>query len=395
MPFLSGTAQEYTDLLRRLRQFVVGDPLVTNIAFTGTPTGKNLNLIFDTKTGAPAETWTLTYVSASSWFTVTGSVSGAQANIPINTDYSNTLFYCRAVPGGTAYANGDIFTVTVGANSIPAADKWTQLEWTPYAAPLQLLIRGPGISGTQQIFGGITTEDNGANQKHWRVGGFTAYTASIPLASQPNVSSLPYVTLWPNSIPFWFYVNGDRIIVVANVSGTFHSMYLGYILPYATPAEWPYPHFVGGDSKSSLAYNDTTNDHHAYLIPAGGAHLRDTFGNWLQFGMFGTPGTLTDYKIWPYLSAPDQTLTILDNMEPLPSDGTYPLFPIHLVYRPNSGTPFGAATGQVLGAFNGVYAIPGLSVTAGSTTITVGGDTYDVFNDIFRTDRGSYYAVKR
>lgn len=62
---------------------------------------------------APTETWTITATSATN-FTVTGSISGAQAAATVGTPYNNGIIYFEIVAGGVAFVSGDVFTYVIG-----------------------------------------------------------------------------------------------------------------------------------------------------------------------------------------------------------------------------------------------------------------------------------------
>lgn len=81
------------------------------IDYTGTGNGEmsRISRLFD----SPNENWTITATSATN-FTVSGSVSGAQAAATVGTEYSNGILRFLIEAGGTPFVSGDIFLVQTG-----------------------------------------------------------------------------------------------------------------------------------------------------------------------------------------------------------------------------------------------------------------------------------------
>lgn len=92
------------------------DPIVptqsnTIQSYTGTGNGSMVRYVGHAN--APSETWTITATSATN-FTVTGSISGAQAAATVGTPYNNGIIYFEIVAGGTAFVSGDEFIYVIG-----------------------------------------------------------------------------------------------------------------------------------------------------------------------------------------------------------------------------------------------------------------------------------------
>lgn len=106
-----------------LTAFVTGDVFSFSVAYAGTAAGGNtgngslVGLVVDSL--AVPEVWTITFTSPTA-FTVSGSVSGVQAAGTVNTLYDNNRLNFTIVPGVTAFAVSDQFTVT--ATSVTVTD---------------------------------------------------------------------------------------------------------------------------------------------------------------------------------------------------------------------------------------------------------------------------------
>jgi hypothetical protein len=139
--------------------------------------------------------------------------------------------------------------------------------------------------------------------------------------------------LWDASIPYWFVVNGRRVVVVAKLNTQYEIAYLGFVDPYFTPDQWPYPLAIGGAlafgasipnwHDTAWRWSNTSNDHRALTHSDPGPSIdseperrqfraRQWSGSWL--GYMGTSNDGIPYPsehahfIWPTCCG----LTLLD-----------------------------------------------------------------------------------
>jgi hypothetical protein len=142
----------------------------------------------------------------------------------------------------------------------------------------ELLLEGPGLGGTDNIFVGMRTEESQAfDWYNLCLIGFTSYDATKGFLTQPGIMPKyqPMVPLWDQTMPYWFSASGRVIRFAAKVSTNYEMGYMGFFLPYATPSKYPYPLLVGGmmmqeDIRSSTwRFSDNTYRHNFYLIPGG------------------------------------------------------------------------------------------------------------------------------
>lgn len=99
-------AGEHTDVEGHGRILLSGAPV-----YVGTGNG-TLTAISFNYNAEVAEVWTITATSATN-FTVTGSVSGAQAAATVGTLYDNGIISFLITAGGTAFVAGGVWTLTV------------------------------------------------------------------------------------------------------------------------------------------------------------------------------------------------------------------------------------------------------------------------------------------
>ena len=94
--------------------FQSGDSFTFGVAYAATPgvnTGNGTVTGISADTLAVAETWTITFTSATS-FTVVGSVSGTMTAGTTGVAYDNNRINFTINPGSTAFVTGDTFTLT-------------------------------------------------------------------------------------------------------------------------------------------------------------------------------------------------------------------------------------------------------------------------------------------
>jgi len=322
------------------------------------------------------------------------------------TDYLNLLSLLRT------FLTTDSTLTGLGQN-------WTELKTnsTPYShtdngqvntVEFETYLRAPGLSTTEQIFINIQAYTNVSTSLYnWRLTGALGFISGNTWFLQPGISPQAFVYLWDTSIPYWFIANGQRVIVIAQIAGNIEMAYLGKFLPDGTPGQYPYPVFIGGtggdatplggsigyDSNAANRTNsDVTNFHAAFWDPAAAFHFDLAAGwqpwaHWVNGSDAHTSGSTN--QINPY--ADDGTTgsgntTTPGGMKWLVTniDGSYPLIPLRLEQlTPNV---------NVLGTLDGVFATTGSGASSGSS-LTVGGSTYLIFQDTFRSARQNFCAV--
>ena len=245
----------------------------------------------------------------------------------------------------------------------------------------------PGLSGTEQIYLQIRAYNNtGGNYFNWEIRGAQGYLASNAFSTQPIVSPATYLYLWNSSIPYTFIVNGQRAIIVAQVSTVYETAYMGKILQYGTPGEYPYPVFVGGSGyDQSRRFSDATDYQHAFFDPVN-AYVAQPGGAWVQTQNWSTDGvgaySTTPVNILPWYvqgSSYTRLSWLTSNL-----DGTYSVFPAMLVE---------SSPTQILGEFDGVGFVTGYS-NGSMNTVTISGTDWLVVQDTFRTSVDRYAAFQ-
>ena len=414
MAYQTGTATDYKDLLLKLKLFLTTANVLSAVV-PGTNVGNGTVGTLSADNSAPTETWTLTAttVGPGATFTVSGSVSGAQAAATSAVAYDNGIVAFTIGDGGVNYDVGDSFTFDV--TKVMGDEIYTVKEWNTDwdgSGNHQLNLMGPG-SGSDQIYTGIVTKHSVSQDWYnWYLNGYTGYTVGADWYSHPGSRMTagqgylygPSMRLWNNNMKYWFIANGRRYIVIVNVSTTYQTMYMGYLLPYGLPTQFPYPLFIGGAGYQTLTNADYYQRYSGTMInfnnfwdgygssSGGSGFILD--GAWIPVG--NNEGD--DYpswnscNVWPYLHCfldyPQELRRYNTMMKKLKKnlDGTYPLLPC-MIHGRSGGNIYPNTYGEL----QGVYAIPGDGIVS-EDTITISGKTYLVVHNCFRTALQNYAA---
>lgn len=209
--------------------------------------------------------------------------------------------------------------VTTGLTS---GQNWTVLQdATEDAYDRVVYLRAPGLAGTDEIYINVVAYHSTSNDVY-NVGffGATGFSGSLKLGAQPG--ALPngpgaWALMWNTNIPYWFVGNGRCAKIIAKVGTSYEHAYAGFIIPHATPDEYPYPLLIGGSCANlNSRYSQADLVHSAYWNPGtnsqqvqdytntqtSGCYLRTpnnfwaSAGNLYQGGQAATQGL----TLWPY-----------------------------------------------------------------------------------------------
>lgn len=249
-----------------------------------------------------------------------------------------------------------------------SANGWTVLRYDDVSANRELILKGAGLSGEEEIFVGFRTyQDANADYYNLLAGVFTGYVAGNSFDTQPG-ARLSGVPAHNQRIDYWLTLNGQRIVLAMKVgTPVYESCYVGKMLPYGRPSQYPYPVVCGGMLSGAAAtrFSDT-----AHSIPYKGNRanmaLRSNDG-WLQPHCYP----------WGNALIAGSTTNLRD------TGGVYHLLPIEL--HDNSA--------NLWGALDGIFYISGFD-NAVENTLTIEGVTYVVIQDVARTGHTDYYAMR-
>lgn len=271
--------------------------------------------------------------------------------------------------------------LTTKAALVALNQEWTVLKDEIISDDRYVYFRGPGLAGNDQIHVNIKRYySSGTGAYNWEFKGATSYDGGLSFANQPGVSGYCYLCLANLSMTYWFFANGRRFIVIAKIGSVYTSAYGGLIMPYALPSEYPYPMFIGTSSyRSDELYTNATYTYAfwkgAYLYSTYAAvKLRLPDGFWLNLVAYGSPDD--DGRVWPFSS----NLNITKN-----ADGSYSLLPA-IIYSNTHDEK------DVFGELDGVFNVSGIDLFS-EDTLTIGGDTYIVFQSIENVGMYDFAAI--
>lgn len=375
--YQTGTASGYQDLLNKLNAFLTDTGSAWGVRRTGVGNGRLVN--YSGGAASVAESFTLTATSPTT-FSVVGSTSGALGTATVGQAFDTAQLKLTVQVGATAFAVGDTF-------SLVTAPKWTALR---AEAGAEYIWQAPGADGASAIYVGAKSISNvGADVYNLSLQGFTGYDAAAAFDAQPGAitsTDKPGLALWQSNIPYWFVADGRRVVVVAKVSTSYQSAYLGLIEQYVDPLAYPYALAVGGTVNGALRFSDTSTASNAFPMASVDSvaninsksqlRLRAPSGAWLGFvaSVASAAAYASDAGIWPYQVG---MTALRPNL-----DGTYPLVPVIL----HDVTP------NVYGQLGGVRATTGFG-TGAESVITDGDDQYLVVQNGGRTATNQYFAL--
>ncbi len=273
----------------------------------------------------------------------------------------------------------------------------------------RLSLKGPG-GGSDEIFVNLETDYSvSGDWYNWRLYGATGFIAgnALDFSAQPGASLPVGLSLWQASIPYWFIANGRRFMVIAKINTTYHALYVGFILPYATPSQYPYPLMIGGSNAmgsttdARLRWSSTNDDCRNFYDPGGvdssmssltsvaTLYLRFADGSWYPFKNWYTSSSPevsvgNGRNIWPWGPSSDHATAYKNIVTAI--DGSYVLFPCIMHVDGANPSP------NILGEIHGVFAVTGFGNAAENTT-TINGVTYLIIPNVFRTAKERWAAI--
>lgn len=253
-----------------------------------------------------------------------------------------------------------------------AANGWTVLRFDTTQAQHELLLKAPGLSGTEEIFVGMRTYEN-ANADYYNLtaAGFLGYVPGNSFATQPGavLSGVPAHNI---RIDYWLTLNGQRLVLAMKVgTPVYESLYIGKMLPYGLPSQYPYPLVVSGmlDGEPAIRFSDLN---HSFGFKGNRNALRlRTNDAWRA--PYAYP--------WGNRWVAGSTNVYGTNMRD--TNGTYALLPIEL--HDNSA--------NLWGTLDGVFYISGFN-NAVENTLTINGHDFVVIQDTHRTGHADYVAFR-
>lgn len=250
-----------------------------------------------------------------------------------------------------------------------SANGWTVLRYDTAPANRELILKGVGYTGEEEIFVGFRTyQDASADYYNLLAAVFTGYVPSNTFDTQPG-ARLSGVPAHNNRIDYWLTLNPQRIALAMKVgTPVYESAYVGKCLPYGRPSQYPYPVVCSGMlvGAATLRFSDTTANHSIGYK-----------GNSARLGLRSNDNWLNAY-CYPWGNNALAGTTQLRD-----SGGVYHPLPIELHDNVNN----------LWGALDGIFYISGFN-NAVENTFTLDGHDYVVIQDVARNGFTDYYALR-
>lgn len=245
-----------------------------------------------------------------------------------------------------------------------ASGFWTVMRYDTSKADRELILKGQGYTGTEEIYVGVRTyQYASADYYNLCVATFTGYVPGNTFDTQPGVR-LSGVPAHNQRIDYWLSVNPQRIICCMKVgTPVYEHFYIGKFFPYARPSQYPYPMICGGMLNGAAATRFSETSH---SMPYKGN--RANLGMRFNTGVYLTPE-----------SHPWNNDFLTGNTQLRDTNGHYPLLPV------------------VLSDGNGIYGeLDGIRYVSGFNNVTENtcGADWVILQDVSRTGFIDYIAFK-
>lgn len=267
--------------------------------------------------------------------------------------------------GGGRFANQNLL---LKIQELAEASGWVTLRYNAAIEPRELILKGEGLSGDEEIFIGFRSyQSEPADYYNITVAGFVGYVAANAFTAQPGYreSGIPTHNL---NIGYWIAVNAQRIALALKVgTPVYECAYVGKMLPYQRPGQYNYPLVVAGMLSGAPAtrYSDTSQS-----MPWK--------GNRVNLGLRRMDGSWIQPYCWPWSASALTSSTQLRD-----TGGAYTLQPVVLHNNSNENW----------GELDGVFHIAGFN-NAVENTLVIDDVTYVVMQDVYRVGFPDYFALR-
>jgi hypothetical protein len=314
----------------------------------------------------------------------------------------------------------------------------------------QIIFRGNGgTSPEQEIYFAIQTLGlSTTGYYNWQIRGLTGFATSspeyVPLVDQPGRSPPCYLLLQNTTMTYWFIANNRRIMGCIKTATVYHTFHIGFLNPYATIAEYPYPMMVAAScDEENVIFSNTAvrvsgimhpGSHDAtQTLPVQGdpfptnvssGYVRFNDGLWYAYKNFsGTGGTesrLTgsgnatgNVHSFPFSQVAKTNFPEtkrLSDVDWVATDWMSTIAGANAAkqWLPALGSPqetvlwpitiFNPGNGQIMGDIDGLYWAPAAGGVTSEDTFTDSGEspevTHIIFQSAWRTDAWMFMAMR-
>lgn len=287
-----------------------------------------------------------------------------------------------------------------------------EVEFDEYFTQQDLMLKGIGAAGQDEIFVGIRTHGRAVSDVfQWSVEGFTGDPTTDPSIHWRNGpghvfllqgTNPPLVPLDDDPMDYWLDVSGRRILISMKVTTVFEAAYLGFLEQTTFPSEYPYPLAIGGSLDPDVGFVNFSNlnggGHRSFPDPGTSGNGTSTLDesqlmvlrpDTLTWGFFQNRVSFAGSRVtssrrlavWPWTD-PD----IDDQIDS--QGGEYSIMPAVAFFSEDV-----EAFHAIYGTLEGVNWVSGFN-NAAENTFVVDGDDYVVFQNTFRVDIEDFWAMR-
>ena len=293
--------------------------------------------------------------------------------------------------------------------TLAEANGWTTLRYVNTGSDRELILKGVGLSGAEEIFVGFKTyQSSGGDYYNLNCGVFNGYISGNSFETQPG-AQLVATPAHNNAITYFITANAQRIVGCFKVgTPVYEHFYVGKFFPYARPGEYPSPLVCGGmlTASQAIRFNNTSQSFpypgYYYDTMNNRLYQRDQAGNWVR------------PSCWPFTNASDASYALAGAQGTstlVPAGTYYQIEPIILSQQSSNNSP-----SNVWGEFDGVYFCSGFNngvenvvQQGGSSTINqtgmtvlqavdairaVGGRAFVMLQNVYRTSWRDFIALE-
>lgn len=238
--------------------------------------------------------------------------------------------------------------------TLAEANGWTTLRYVSTGLDRELILKGVGLSGLEEIFVGFKCYQSvSGDYYNFKAATMIGYVSGNTFETQPGIQ-ISGVPAHNNAITYFIAANPQRITGCLKVgTPVYEHFYLGKIFPYARPGEFPSPLICAGmfNGAEAKRFSDTNQ-----VFPYPGEYYSAQCNMWLRY----QTGAWT--KVWSYpftnantnnglpLAGPQGSNTLV------PAGDYYQLEPIIISQLQTT-----AGSGNVWGELDGVYFCSGFN----------------------------------
>lgn len=294
--------------------------------------------------------------------------------------------------------------VLVDIKALAEANGWVTQRWVNTGDDWELILKGEGLSGQEEIFVGFKAYHS-VTGDYYNIAAATmvGYVPSNPFEGQPGIKTSG-VPCHNNAVTYFIAINPQRIAGCFKVGiPVYEHFYVGKFFPYARPGEYPSPLVLAGmlNGAAPVRFSDTIHSF-PWKAEGGGHHLhvRTMGGAWISPRTWPWRDRVNNNE--EFLAGP-ATNTRRRCIAPLNNQFT----PIRVLLFDPSVNVFGELDGvfQISGWNNGVENVlqmggaavdqSGMSAKEAIEAIHAsGGRAFVVLQDVYRTAWRDFIALE-